>query len=68
MTDEYTAYKDLKFEYSHNTVNHGAKKYVNQMAHIKGIESFWSHLKCGIEGIIIGYVQSIYKAMLMNFP
>lgn len=51
MTDEYTAYKDLKFEYSHNTVNHGAKEYVNQMAHTNGIENFWSHLKRGIDGI-----------------
>ena len=51
MTDEYTAYKDLKFEYLHNTVNHGAKEYVNQMAHTNGIENFWSHLKRGIEGI-----------------
>lgn len=51
MTDEYTAYKDLKHVYSHNTVNHGAKEYVNQMAHTNGIENFWSHLKRGIDGI-----------------
>lgn len=51
MTDEYTAYKDLKFDYSHNTVNHGAKEYVNAMAHTNGIENFWSHLKRGIDGI-----------------
>lgn len=51
MTDEYTAYKDLKFEFSHKTVNHGAKEYVNQMAHTNGIENFWSHLKRGIDGI-----------------
>lgn len=51
MTDEYTAYKDLKFDYTHNTVNHGAKEYVNAMAHTNGIENFWSHLKRGIDGI-----------------
>ncbi|MBS1642771.1 MAG: IS1595 family transposase [Bacteroidetes bacterium] len=51
MTDEYTAYKDLKHDYFHNTVNHGAKEYVNQMAHTNGIENFWSHLKRGIDGI-----------------
>lgn len=51
MTDEYTAYKDLKFDYTHNSVNHGAKEYVNAMAHTNGIENFWSHLKRGIDGI-----------------
>lgn len=51
MTDEYSGYKDLKHIYTHNTVNHGAKEYVNQMAHTNGIENFWSHLKRGIDGI-----------------
>lgn len=51
MTDEYTIYKELRETYSHNTVNHGAKEYVNQMAHTNGIENFWSHLKRGIDGI-----------------
>lgn len=51
MTDEYTAYKDLKFDFEHHRVNHGAKEYVNGMAHTNGIENFWSHLKRGIDGI-----------------
>lgn len=51
MTDEYSAYKDLRNDYTHLTVNHGAKEYVNQMAHTNGIENFWSHLKRGIDGI-----------------
>jgi transposase-like protein len=51
MTDEYTAYKDLKHTHSHFTVNHGAKEYVNKMAHTNGIENFWSHLKRGVDGI-----------------
>lgn len=51
MTDEYTAYKDLKNDYTHFRVNHGAKEYVNQMAYTNGIENFWSHLKRGIDGI-----------------
>lgn len=51
MTDEYSAYKDLKDGYEHLTVNHSAKEYVNQMAHTNGIENFWSHLKRGIDGI-----------------
>jgi transposase-like protein len=51
MTDEYTAYKDLRLTHSHFTVNHGAKEYVNHMAHTNGIENFWSHLKRGVDGI-----------------
>lgn len=51
MTDEYSAYNDLKKDYTHATVNHGAKEYVNQMAHTNGIEGFWSHMKRGIDGI-----------------
>ena len=51
MTDEYTAYKDLKNDYHHFRVNHSAKEYVNEMAHTNGIENFWSHLKRGIDGI-----------------
>ena len=51
MTDEYPAYNDLKNGYTHLKVNHGAKEYVNQMAHTNGIENFWSHLKRGIDGI-----------------
>ncbi len=51
MTDELPAYKDLKYEFTHNKVNHGAKEYVNAMAHTNSIEGFWSHLKRGIDGI-----------------
>jgi transposase-like protein len=51
MTDDYTGYNDLKKDYSHFTVNHSAKEYVNAMAHTNGIENFWSHLKRGIDGI-----------------
>ena len=51
MTDEYSGYNDLAAVYSHKTVNHSAKEYVNQMAHINGMENFWSHLKRGLDGI-----------------
>lgn len=71
MTDEYTAYKDLKFDYSHLTVNHGAKEYVNQMAHTNGIENFWSHLKRGIDGIYHwvskGHLQSYVDEFTLRF-
>jgi transposase-like protein len=51
MTDEYNAYNNLKTVYNHSKVHHGAKEFVNGMAHTNGIENFWSHLKRGIDGI-----------------
>lgn len=51
MTDDYSGYKDLKNDYTHLTVNHSAKEYVNGMAHTNGVECFWSHMKRGIDGI-----------------
>ena len=51
MTDENPVYIDLGWEFEHYTVNHSAKEYVNAMAHINGIENFWSHVKRGIDGI-----------------
>lgn len=50
-TDEWTAYNSLHLNCTHLRVNHGAKEYVNLMAHTNGIENFWSHLKRGIDGI-----------------
>lgn len=51
MTDEWHAYNKLHVLYDHKRVNHGAKEYVNHMAHTNGVENFWSHLKRGIDGI-----------------
>ncbi len=51
MTDEFMAYRNLSPLYNHMTVNHGAKQYINGMAHTNGIENFWSHLKRGVDGI-----------------
>lgn len=50
-TDEWDAYSGLKSTYNHSMVNHGAKQYVNGMAHTNNMECFWSHLKRGINGI-----------------
>jgi transposase-like protein len=50
-TDEWHAYNNLGMWYNHQRVNHGAKQYVNGMAHTNGVENFWSHLKRGIDGI-----------------
>ena len=48
-TDEWKSYIGLNLNYKHLTVNHGAKEYVNMMAHTNNIECFWSHLKRGVK-------------------
>jgi transposase-like protein len=50
MTDEWQAYNKLNANYDHERVNHGAKQFVNGMAHTNGVENFWSHFKRTIEG------------------
>jgi len=51
-TDEHMPYRTLpKIGYKHESVNHGAKEFVNGMASTNTAESFWSHLKRGIDGI-----------------
>jgi transposase-like protein len=51
MTDEFVVYKSVpKAGYSHHTVNHGAKEYVNGTKHTNTIEGFWSQLKRSVDG------------------
>ncbi len=51
-TDELNSYAGLHTQgYRHMTVNHGAHEYVGfQGATVNGIEGFWRHLKCSIQG------------------
>jgi len=50
-TDELHAYKGLDQKgYEHDTVNHGAKQYVDGDCHVNGIEGYWRNLKAGING------------------
>ena len=46
-TDESSVYGPLE---NRETVNHSIKEYVRDMAHINGLESFWSHLKRAYDG------------------
>lgn len=46
ITDDFRGYLGLQ-GFSHKTVNHSAKEYVNGMAHTNGIESVWAVLKRG---------------------
>ena len=48
-TDEARAYAGIL---NHETVKHGVGQYVDGMAHINGLESFWSVLKRGYHGIL----------------
>lgn len=47
-TDDALVYERLP--YAHETVNHSVSQYVNGMASINGVESFWSLLKRGFHG------------------
>ena len=48
-TDEALAYRGLHRR--HEAVKHGAGEYVWDMAHTNGLESFWSMLKRGHDGV-----------------
>ena len=48
-TDEHGAYRGLPRE--HQTVGHGVGQYVKNQAHVNGLESFWSMLKRGHDGV-----------------
>ena len=47
-TDDARAY--LGLPYAHEAVRHGVSEYVQGMAHVNGIESFWALLKRGYHG------------------
>ena len=50
-SDEARAYVGLRYiGYRHQAVRHGAGEYVNEQAHVNGVESFWSMLKRGYHG------------------
>ena len=51
-TDELASYEGLHTKgYVHKTVNHSAGEYVGfGGATVNGIENFWRHLKCSIQG------------------
>ena len=49
FTDDHKSYRELK-NYYHQYVTHSAGEYVNEQAHINGIESFWAMLKRAQKG------------------
>ena len=51
-TDDHSGYKGVgEVSYNHETVNHSAKEYVCGMAHTNGVESVWSLIKRGFNGV-----------------
>ena len=50
FTDDALAYKGM-IDFEHHSVKHSVGEYVNGIAHTNGIESFWSMLKRGYQGI-----------------
>ena len=48
FTDEATAYRGLPY---HQAVRHSVNEWVNEQAHTNGLESFWSLLKRGHNGV-----------------
>jgi len=51
-TDEFPSYNKVeKLGYAHEIVQHAAKQYVSGMAHTNTIESLWSTIKRGIDGV-----------------
>lgn len=49
FTDEWPAYRGIRMR--HTAVKHSAGEYVVGDAHTQGIESFWSMLKRGLNGV-----------------
>ena len=52
-TDDHSGYKSLGSGdyYQHESVRHSAREYVNGMVHTNGVESVWSVLKRGFNGV-----------------
>ena len=48
-TDDFKSYRKLE-GYEHEFVRHSVSEYVEEMAHINGVESFWSMLKHAYKG------------------
>ncbi len=52
FTDEFNSYNKVeKSGYAHEVVQHAAKQYVRGIVHVNTVESLWSTIKRGIDGV-----------------
>lgn len=52
FTDELPSYSQVeRLGYAHRIVQHSAKQYVSGVAHVNTVESLWSNIKRGIDGV-----------------
>jgi transposase len=52
FTDELPSYHRIeRLGYAHEIVQHAAKQYVRGIAHVNTVESLWSVIKRGIDGV-----------------
>jgi len=52
FTDELPSYNQIeRLGYAHEIVQHAAKQYVRGVAHVNTVESLWSTIKRGIDGV-----------------
>jgi len=52
FTDELPSYNQVaRLGYAHEIVQHAAKQYVSGIAHVNTVESLWSNIKRGIDGV-----------------
>ncbi len=52
-TDAAPAYRSLATDYTHASVDHGIREYVNGNVTTNGIENFWALLKRGMHGTYV---------------
>ncbi len=72
FTDELHSYnKVAKLGYAHEVVQHAAKQYVSGNAHVNTVESLWSTIKRGIDGVNHSvsplYLQSYLDSYLFRY-
>ena len=67
-TDNHGGYKGIGgVFYGHESVNHSAREYVNGMAHTNGIESVWSVIKRGFNGVYHHWSQKHCRQYVNEF-
>jgi transposase-like protein len=72
FTDELPSYNRIeKLGYAHEIVQHAAKQYVCGTAHVNTVESLWSTIKRGIDGVNHSvsplYLQSYLDAYVYRY-